>query len=260
MKLPILTILILLSGYLYATGCNRYKYKFSRIKGAEAPLFCSFFGLIIVMFSAIEMVVFEAIIIYMKSIWGAADISFKNAIKESYSLWNPNNWEAVYYAVFLLSIITLVNAKLLIYVSNRFWYRNESYELYLAILQLGDEMDKLFAESLASQSMVSITLKNRKVYIGNICRTPDPKRDTTHIDLAPVYSGYRTSEELKLVITENYEDAYINQQDRGFEPQNFIVTINTSEILTASMFNKNAYDYFNQPEKASEQEQIVEKG
>lgn len=245
MKLPVLTILILLSGYLFVTGCNRYKYKFSRIKGAEAPLFCSLFGFIIVMCSVIEMMLFEALMIYINSMINGTNNSLKSAITESYHLLDPNNWQAVYYSVFLLSTIALLNAKLMIFLSNRYLYKHESYELYLAILQLGNEMDKLFAESLTSQSMVSITLKNRKVYIGNIFRTPDPKRDTTHVELAPIYSGYRTSEELKLVITENYEAAYTNEEHHSFEPQNFIITINTSEILTASMFNKSAYDYFN---------------
>ncbi len=62
----------------------------------------------------------------------------------------------------------------------------------------------LFSRALNKKKLVSITLKNSKVYVGFVWKLPDPTAKFEGVRLIPVLSGYRKNESRELVITTHY--------------------------------------------------------
>lgn len=54
-----------------------------------------------------------------------------------------------------------------------------------------DDFEKFLHSAAVRQRLVSITMANRKIYIGWILETMDPTNERKHITLLPLFSGYR---------------------------------------------------------------------
>ena len=109
--------------------------------------------------------------------------------------------------------------------------------------RFGSDLERFLYYSVRGRLFVSVTLDNRKVYIGWTALTPlsgssheDGARDFT---LLPVLSGYRNSDTLRLEITTDYTGAYEEIQRRGTNVgvEDFAIVIPVSRVVTANPFS-----------------------
>lgn len=100
---------------------------------------------------------------------------------------------------------------------------------------------RLTHQAVREEKPISTTLKNKKVYIGFVVQTPGLRPGEQYISILPLASGYRESDTLDLVLTQDYTRVY----DRtDIVPSEFAVTFPLSEIESASLFNPAAYPLF----------------
>ena len=91
---------------------------------------------------------------------------------------------------------------------------------------------RLFHKALTETKTVSVTLSNRKVYIGYVIRTPNLSPEDQFVGLLPMLSGYRDKDTLRLNIVTNYGPA----MKSGTTPaEDFEVTFALSSIDSASL-------------------------
>jgi len=114
-----------------------------------------------------------------------------------------------------------------------------------SINSLGDELERLFLESLTNSKITQITLKNNKVYVGFIIEVNEPQK-TNYIIIIPLISGYRDQKTKKLKFTTPYENVvnYYSEKQNNFPLNNFKIIIKQDEILTANFFYPEVYDKF----------------
>ncbi len=124
-------------------------------------------------------------------------------------------------------------------IVNRFY--SEDKATSKAIREHGTEMEKLFHAAIEKDAMVSITLRNRKVYVGLVARTPPILEGrSTDIRLLPVISGYREEKTLDWIATTTYDPIYskiIEGAIVNLTLSDFEVVIPTGDIVTANFFS-----------------------
>ncbi|MBD0319442.1 MAG: hypothetical protein ICV87_03850 [Gemmatimonadetes bacterium] len=111
-----------------------------------------------------------------------------------------------------------------------------------------DFLELLLDEAISKTSMVSLTLKSGKVYVGFITSNFDPAYDRKYIRLWPILSGYRDSETQEMKITTNYSLVYAEMDSSGTNPavvDDFQVIVPVGEVQSANLFDPRTYDLFN---------------
>lgn len=118
-----------------------------------------------------------------------------------------------------------------------------------AVLSLGTYLDKLLLEAQEHDLLISITLKNRKVYIGYVIepsfsslRTYDTQN--SYLIILPVLSGFRRDSNLQITLTTRYYEIWGDDEvllETGLTPADFAVTIPESELVSVSKFDYFAY-------------------
>lgn len=107
----------------------------------------------------------------------------------------------------------------------------------------GSDLERFLYYSVRGRLFVSVTLDNRKVYIGWTGLTPlsgpSDKDGAKDFTLLPVLSGYRNQETLKLEITTDYTSAYEQIQRSGSQIgiDDFEIVIPVSWVVTANPFS-----------------------
>lgn len=120
-------------------------------------------------------------------------------------------------------------------------------EEYEAIAK-ADGLERLLFESMAKGLLILVTLKSRKVYIGQVHEPRLIHGDVENIVIIPMLSGYRDKDTLKFTISHNYRDYYdknaITQCDGYLRLTHFRTVIPASEIDSASLFDIRTYQQF----------------
>jgi hypothetical protein len=119
-----------------------------------------------------------------------------------------------------------------------------------AIERSNDFLEMLLARAQREIKLVSVTLKNRKVYVGLVTRTVDPLYDRKYIQFLPIKSGYRDSATLGLMLVVDYAAVYAKIIQRELPVvvggiQDFEIVIPVSEIQSVNLFDPAAYSQFN---------------
>lgn len=73
-----------------------------------------------------------------------------------------------------------------------------------AAKQSGDLIELMIAESIEYQSLIELSLKSGKSYIGFALESGITSQDESDISLIPMVSGYRNQDTQELEITTNY--------------------------------------------------------
>ncbi len=110
-----------------------------------------------------------------------------------------------------------------------------------AIARYGNHFLKLVNAAAENEQTVSITLDNRKVYIGFILDAPNLSSSDSHLAVLPLLSGYRDSDTLELRFTTNYVRAAVETET---DLSSFQVTVPTAAIKVVSFFDERAYPHF----------------
>ncbi len=144
------------------------------------------------------------------------------------------------------SLVSLIIAILAGHVSN---YRFDRVEYLTSLIRRkGDGMESLLLDALENRNSISITLNNRKVYVGFVATVEEPGEN--YIKLIPLFSGYRDTNTHEVTFTTNYVDLYIEEEEGEFEqlPETYFeLTIKKDEILIANRFDPKVYERINSP-------------
>lgn len=112
---------------------------------------------------------------------------------------------------------------------------------YKAIRLYGNELLRLFHTAQNQERAVTLTLDNRKVYIGLIAAAPNLEPHEGFIGITPFYSGYRDKDTLEVRLTVDYIPVY----ERGaLDASESEITIPISSIRSAGFFNESAWVAF----------------
>ncbi len=95
-----------------------------------------------------------------------------------------------------------------IWIPLNYYLFKEKLEYQQAILKFGNQLENFLFLALIKQLQVSVTLKNRKVYIGYVYEDIDPKKERGYFTLFPILSGYRDQNKLTLEIVTDYKKVY----------------------------------------------------
>jgi len=120
----------------------------------------------------------------------------------------------------------------------------------LEIERHGNAFTKLLLRSQKEKQLLSVTLDNRKWYVGWITESPNLDPQEIYFRLLPYRSGYRDYDNLNPVATTYYEGAL---REEAFDPKDLIITLPLKDVKTANLFNEDLYnDYFAEPPAPSE--------
>jgi hypothetical protein len=118
------------------------------------------------------------------------------------------------------------------------WVSNRIIDSY------GSGLEKFLNKSVNSDLFISVTLDNRKVYVGfaGLTPRPQPRREEAdnYFGLLPVISGYREEGKLRLHFTTDYTEVY-EQVEAGMHPgvsiDDFEITIPVERVVTVNPFS-----------------------
>lgn len=217
-------LFVLAGAFLFLYVCHYTSYLASRTEGRQLLFRVAAVAAILVLLSRIAIVVGEAILPssilgFVSFIWSALFSTFEV----------PDL--PVYVGAFLLgpALAWLVNA---FYDADRASTR--------AIKQYGSDMERLFLRAMESESLVSVTLDNRKVYIGWPVYSPNLRYETNDFRLIPSVSGYRDEQNLGLELPTQYLDIY-EKMRRGevteVQGEDFEFVISLDRVVSANVFS-----------------------
>jgi hypothetical protein len=110
-------------------------------------------------------------------------------------------------------------------------------------------LDRLLYQASLAQHLLSISMKDGKVYIGYIQELPpNPEDRNSYFEILPVQSGYRDKDTREMKLTTFYESAYEQLIESGADEEDWIVflkVLKIDDILSAGRFVPEVYVKFN---------------
>lgn len=219
-------LLPLLGGYLFITRFNGLRFEAKRLNGQRLLLLSALAGtaLLACSYLVVKAIIFAApwVHLHWKSIF-------------------PYNNLGVTAGALFLGIFggDLLNP-----------LRPTKPEMKKTIAKWEDHLELLFYKATTETKQVLIDLKNGKVYVGFVLSSPNPEYERRFVRLLPTISGYRDKEDMSLHLATNYLPVYLKMMDSG-QPEDqaladdFQIVIAASEIISAHIFNEDAYQTFN---------------
>ena len=113
-----------------------------------------------------------------------------------------------------------------------------------AVEDFGNPLVRLLDSAARGGTAVSITLKNRKWYVGFVSEaiSLDPRQ--THFRLTPLFSGFRNKDTLSATPELSYSALYVGiqrMQAASLQPKDFDITIPIGDIEIANYFREDYY-------------------
>lgn len=217
-----LLILPLLAGFWFIHFCHYFRFRAQRLDGYRLLIESSLAGAILFLFGRVTtyVLVSHTPVGPVVSRWwlAFAPVSFSGTATLSFFVGLA--------APFVLNI---------------FW--KEDISKQRAVERHGNDLLRLFDYALRNQQLVSITLDNRKVYVGYIVSAPNLRPEDAYIALLPMISGYRDNDTLKISFVTFYNDLYTDDQ---MDANLFRVAIPVASIKMTSLFDLDIYTKFEQ--------------
>jgi hypothetical protein len=120
---------------------------------------------------------------------------------------------------------------------------------FRAISRHGNHMLRLVHTAAREERPVSVTLDNRKCYVGIIVDAPNLEAHDAFLSLVPWFSGFRDKDTLGLVFGVDYLRVYDAQH---LDPYQFRVVVPISNIRMISFFDPSVYPAFVVEEESRE--------
>jgi hypothetical protein len=156
--------------------------------------------------------------------------------------WTKQTWTALFSAFgvpFLYVYLgVFVLGPVLAFIANRLYDADKASTM--AIRRYGTETEKLLLQAMESGALVSVTMENRKVYIGWPAYSPDLRHEASQFRILPAVSGYREEGSLELRLTTQYLDIYerIRQgQMSHLKADDFEVALPLEKVVSANLFS-----------------------
>jgi hypothetical protein len=113
----------------------------------------------------------------------------------------------------------------------------------------GNALIRLLHRAAEESLLVSVTLDNRKWYVGWVTESPNLDPQELYFRLLPFTSGYRDKDTLETLRTVFYQNVL---EDESLDPDRFFITLPLKDVKTANLFDPDVYNqYFAEPDKPS---------
>ncbi len=146
------------------------------------------------------------------------------------------------------SALSLVLGPSLAVIWNFFLGKEEAKEI--EIRKHGNAFTQLLLRAQKGKQLLSVTLDNRKWYVGWVTESPNLDPQELYFRLLPYRSGYRDKDNLNTVYTTFYDGAL---KESSFDQEELIVTLPLKDVKTANLFDEDLYnDYFADPLEGNE--------
>lgn len=216
-------LLPLLGGYIFITNWNRTRFNAKRHTGERLLFEAATAGLLflLVAFVLVHLVT-------------AAD----PALHDRWAREVPFPYAGTSLLAFLLGAVAWFPAN---------WFFRRDREARRVIQEWGDHLEVLFDRAITENRQVSVTLKSGKVYIRFVLENFDPAYDRKYITILPTASGYRSEADQELVLTTPYSNVYLRimeSERKDISISDFRVVIPVAEVMSANLFDWDAYDEF----------------
>lgn len=233
-----LLLLPLMGGYVFVSRWNRTRFETKRHTG-ERLLFSA-------AIAGVFFLIVAFIIVRLLATW-------QPELRAEWAQHVPFPHAGTSLLAFLLGCVTWWPANL---------FFPEAAEQRRAIQGWGDHLEILFDRAISGSEyrLVSMTLKGGKVYIGLVIRNFDPAYDRKYVTILPVVSGYRDTSTHEVHLTTWYDAVYqevIENRRADLRIEDFEVVIPVGELLTANLFDWDAYDEFQRLTKQRGDEQQI---
>lgn len=110
-----------------------------------------------------------------------------------------------------------------------------------ALERHGNQIQKLLRQASVEERPVSLTLNNRKTYVGWVIESPGLTTTDAFLSIIPIFSGYRDKDTLELAFTTDYLSLYDNGQVKA---EDFCVVIPVPSITMIGFFDYSIYPAF----------------
>lgn len=113
----------------------------------------------------------------------------------------------------------------------------------------GNALIRLLHRAAEESLLISVTLDNRKWYVGWVTESPNLDPQELYFRLLPFTSGYRDKDTLETLRTVSYQNVL---EDESLDPDRFFITLPLKDIKTANLFDPDVYNqYFAESDKAA---------
>jgi hypothetical protein len=117
----------------------------------------------------------------------------------------------------------------------------------IEIRKHGNALMQLLQRATVGNLLISITLDNRKWYVGWVTESPNLDPEELYFRLLPLTSGYRDKDTLETYRTVFYQNVL---EDESLDPDRFFITLPLKDIKTANLFDPDVYNqHFAEGEK-----------
>ena len=111
----------------------------------------------------------------------------------------------------------------------------------------GNALTRLLHRAAEESLLISVTLDNRKWYVGWITSSPNLDPQELYFRLLPFTSGYRDKDTLQTYRTVYYQNVL---EDESLDPDRFFITLPLKDVKAANLFDPDVYNqYFAEPDK-----------
>lgn len=230
---PLLLLFSLAGGYLFLQVCFYFKHRWDALEWERNTFEAALVGGVLF----VGMRAIEPLLVRLPWLVAIRDW-IRGVIPYPYS------------PTFVAALLSGVAIALIV---NRFIRRERA--IRLAVRQHGGELLILLQEAGLIGAPVSLTMTNRKVYIGFVMTPPSPKYPYTK--LLPTVSGSRKEDSLNLVLDTPYWPVYEDLRKRqaqgemlGVDPEDFGIVLPIADICSANLFDDDSYSrYFETQQK-----------
>jgi hypothetical protein len=221
---PLLFLLALVGGFLFTYRCHRFSYQAARVEGQRLLFVAAGWAVLLLIWSRVFLIV-------------APDY-----LPTPFVDWVSQKWE---------TLTKPVDGPILAPCLGAFfwgpifaWLVNRVYGAKRAgahaIESYGSELEKIVHRAWTDKLMLSITLTNRKVYVGWPVFTPDPRQSVEDLRLLPAASGYRNENTLRLEFTTEYNPVYRRIERNPhlrLEAEDFEIVFPVDELVSVNLFS-----------------------
>jgi hypothetical protein len=104
-------------------------------------------------------------------------------------------------------------------------------------LEQADAFTRFLHVATRGSRLISITLSNRKWYVGYVAEAPSLNPNEKYFRILPLVSGYRDKDTLETLRTTFYEEVL-----KTAKSGDFVVTPPIADVQTANFFDPDLYD------------------
>ena len=225
-----LLLLPLLGGFLFFHISHYFRFSAQRLDGYRLLFQTAIAGTCLAVLARLINVVFEAV-------WGA------NALDRFWALFAPLNAP-----LSGTSALSLLLGPLLALLWNIFVSKDRARDI--EIRKHGNAFTRLLHRAQREDLLISVTLDNRKWYVGWVAEAPNLDPQELYFRLLPYKSGYRDKDDLTTFYTTFYDRAL---SEKEISHRDLVITLPLKDVKTANLFSENLYDeYFAEPPPPSE--------